>query len=217
MKRSFYGWTMCLLALTGTVNANTVTSDPFLWGEGRSFRHVGPATRYQVGNSVIEMRLDIDMGGPQIPLPAIGTTTVNQVPTKAINGVPLLINGLAPSGPVNMLPGMMTIQTTRISDFAFETKILALDYQLSLPGSTISVRQSPTTQSTGTGTVTPPSVHWDSFFSGEVRFELNGQVPPTPEGWYPATDGPSQIESVPTPGLGPILGMSALLALRRRR
>lgn len=215
MNRSCYGLAICVLAVTGTINASVVTSDPYLFGGGRSFRQIGPPTHFVVGDSFFDIWVDINMGGPPIPPPPVGTTAVTPLPTQAINGVSMLVNGLPPSGPVNVLPGSMSVQTTSLSSFAFETKIVALDYQLSLPGSTISIRQSPTTQSTGGSTITPlPAGQYriESFFDVWVELSIDdGQT------WTPATNGPSHIELVPAPGMAPVLGLGALITLRRRR
>lgn len=97
----------------------------------------------------------------------------------------------------------------------FQTEMLAMNLTSITPFGPIMIRESPTIPSLGQTTITNiggGNFRIDSFFDVFTELSIDGG-----QTWIPDSQGPTHVTLMPAPGAGVLLGLGALVGLRRRR
>lgn len=217
MNRSCVAAVIGVLAAAGAAKAQLFTSDPYLYGQGRTYQQSGAPAHFQAGGSFFDIFIELDMLGPPIGAPPPGVFHNDPVPSGAALGISL--NGLPPGVPWEVPPGILNIGSSGNDGVNFQTEMLAMHLvKVSDPGPparSFYLRESPSLASLGQTHITPDGggmFRIDSFFDVFTELSLDdGQT------WLPATNGSVRLNLIPAPGAPALLGLGGLLMTRRRR
>lgn len=212
MNRSYLVSVVGVLAAAGTASAQLDTSDPYLYGTGRSYQASGPM-HFATPAGFFDIFTELDMFGPPIGPPPPGGSDIRESPTRP--RLTASLNGLPPGEPWIGFISPVVIQTTSTGPGTFDTEMLSMNLQGGTMPPGVMVRESPTRQSLGQTHIAPIGggmYRIDSFFDVFTELSLDGG-----QTWMPSEGAPTRVQLTPAPGAVALLGLGGLLACRRRR
>lgn len=212
MNRSYLVSVVGVLAATGMASAQLDTSDPYLYGAGRSYQASSPM-HFATPAGFFDIFTELDMLGSPIGPPPPGGSEVRESPTRP--RLHASLNGLPPGEPWVGSLSPMVILTSSSGGGTFDTEMLSMNLQGGTMPPGVMIRESPTRQSLGQTHVTPIGggmfrIH--SFFDVFAELSIDGG-----QTWMPAEGAPTRVQLTPAPGAAVLLGLGGLFACRRRR
>ncbi len=214
MNRSIVATVACAagLAMAGAASAQVVSTTPNALGGGRTYQMSGPPLRYGAFFDIFT-EVSFTMTGPaHAPAPP---GTGQNIGSSGNDGVAVFPGGTSSAmhGPSSFFDVFFDISIDGHTRY-FDTEMLSMDLVGNSPNGPFMIRESPTRASLGRYSVaTRPDGTYqiDSFFDIFTELSVDGG-----QTWIPA-DGPAHFSLVPAPGAAAVLGLSGLVAMRRRR